>query len=67
MATTSCDVAIVGAGLGGCFLALLLGRRGQRVVVIEQGPSVPSAGADFLKPPGTAGARPARPGRPRRP
>lgn len=52
MATTSCDVAIVGAGLGGCFLALLLGRRGQRVAVIEQGPSVPSAGADFLKPPG---------------
>lgn len=52
MATTSCDVAIVGAGLGGCFLALLLGRRGQRVVVIEQGPSIPSAGADFLKPPG---------------
>ncbi|MFI7638017.1 FAD-dependent oxidoreductase [Nonomuraea sp. NPDC049400] len=52
MATTSCDVAIVGAGLGGCFLALLLSRRGQRVVVIEQGPSVPSAGADFLKPPG---------------
>ncbi|GAA3589785.1 FAD-dependent monooxygenase PqsL [Nonomuraea rosea] len=52
MATTSCDVAIVGAGLGGCFLALLLGRRGQNVVVIEQGPSVPSAGADFLKPPG---------------
>ncbi|MEV4174630.1 FAD-dependent monooxygenase [Nonomuraea sp. NPDC049709] len=52
MATTSCDVAIVGAGLGGCFLALLLGRRGQHVVVIEQGPSVPSAGADFLKPPG---------------
>ncbi|MEU8356726.1 FAD-dependent monooxygenase [Nonomuraea sp. NPDC048882] len=52
MATTSCDVAIVGAGLGGCFLALLLGRRGRNVVVIEQGPSVPSAGADFLKPPG---------------
>jgi 2-polyprenyl-6-methoxyphenol hydroxylase-like FAD-dependent oxidoreductase len=52
MATTSCDVAIVGAGLGGCFLALLLGRRGRRVVVIEQGPSIPSAGADFLKPPG---------------
>lgn len=52
MATTSCDVAIVGAGLGGCFLALLLGRRGQRVVVIEQGASIPSAGADFLKPPG---------------
>ncbi|MFB9625673.1 FAD-dependent oxidoreductase [Nonomuraea helvata] len=52
MATTSCDVAIVGAGLGGCFLALMLSRRGQRVVVIEQGPSVPSAGADFLKPPG---------------
>ncbi|MGW2149409.1 FAD-dependent oxidoreductase [Nonomuraea bangladeshensis] len=52
MATTSCDVAIVGAGLGGCFLALLLRRRGQNVVVIEQGPSIPSAGADFLKPPG---------------
>ncbi|NUP78685.1 MAG: NAD(P)-binding protein [Nonomuraea sp.] len=52
MATSSCDVAIVGAGLGGCFLALLLRRRGQRVVVIEQGPSIPSAGADFLKPPG---------------
>ncbi|MEV0389124.1 FAD-dependent monooxygenase [Nonomuraea sp. NPDC050643] len=52
MATSSCDVAIVGAGLGGCFLALLLGRRGRHVVVIEQGPSVPSAGADFLKPPG---------------
>ncbi|PZG15759.1 FAD-dependent oxidoreductase [Nonomuraea aridisoli] len=52
MATTSCDVAVVGAGLGGCFLALLLSRRGRRVVVIEQGPSVPSAGADFLKPPG---------------
>ncbi|MBF8185121.1 FAD-dependent monooxygenase [Nonomuraea sp. K274] len=51
MATTSCDVAIVGAGLGGCFLALLLGRRGHHVVVIEQGPSIPSAGADFLKPP----------------
>ncbi|MCK2219127.1 FAD-dependent oxidoreductase [Actinomadura sp. ATCC 31491] len=52
MATTSCDVAIVGAGLGGCFLALLLRRRGHNVVVIEQGPSIPSAGADFLKPPG---------------
>lgn len=52
MATTSCDVAIVGAGLGGCFLALLLGRRGKHVVVIEQGPSIPTAGADFLKPPG---------------
>ncbi|MEW9550801.1 FAD-dependent oxidoreductase [Nonomuraea sp. NPDC050783] len=52
MATTSCDVAIVGAGLGGCFLALLLARRGRSVVVIEQGPSIPAAGADFLKPPG---------------
>ncbi|HEX4816855.1 MAG TPA: FAD-dependent monooxygenase [Nonomuraea sp.] len=52
MATTSCDVAVVGAGLGGCFLALLLGRRGHNVVVIEQGPSIPGAGADFLKPPG---------------
>ncbi|SEL85024.1 FAD-dependent oxidoreductase [Nonomuraea pusilla] len=52
MATTSCDVAIVGAGLGGCFLALLLARRGRRVVVIEQGPAIPAAGADFLKPPG---------------
>lgn len=52
MATTSCDVAVVGAGLGGCFLALLLARRGRHVVVIEQGPSIPSAGADFLKPPG---------------
>jgi 2-polyprenyl-6-methoxyphenol hydroxylase-like FAD-dependent oxidoreductase len=52
MAMTSCDVAIVGAGLGGCFLALLLGRSGRRVVVVEQGPSVPSAGADFVKRPG---------------
>jgi len=49
---TSCDVAIVGAGLGGCFLALLLGRTGRHVVVVEQGPTVPSAGADFVKRPG---------------
>ncbi|MGN9780700.1 FAD-dependent monooxygenase [Nonomuraea sp. ZG12] len=52
MAVTSCDVAIVGAGLGGCFLALLLGRSGRHVVVVEQGPSVPTAGADFVKRPG---------------
>ncbi|MEV4223102.1 FAD-dependent monooxygenase [Nonomuraea sp. NPDC049725] len=52
MAMTSCDVAIVGAGLGGCFLALLLGRGGKHVVVVEQGPSVPTAGADFVKRPG---------------
>lgn len=50
--TTSCDVAIVGAGLGGCFLALLLGRGGRNVVVVEQGPAIPAAGADFVKPPG---------------
>ncbi|WP_336205360.1 FAD-dependent monooxygenase [Nonomuraea sp. LPB2021202275-12-8] len=49
---TTCDVAIVGAGLGGCFLALLLGRSGRHVVVVEQGPTVPTAGADFVKRPG---------------
>lgn len=50
--TTSCDVAIVGAGLGGCFLALLLGRSGRHVVVVEQGAAIPAAGADFVKRPG---------------
>ncbi|MDA0636151.1 FAD-dependent monooxygenase [Nonomuraea sp. MCN248] len=50
--TTTCDVAIVGAGLGGCFLALLLGRNGHNVVVVEQGPAIPAAGADFVKRPG---------------
>ncbi len=52
--TTSCDVAIVGAGLGGCFLALLLGRSGRSVVVVEQGTAIPAAGADFVKRPGMA-------------
>lgn len=52
MAMTSCDVAIVGAGLGGCFLALLLGRAGRHVVVVEQGAAIPAAGADFVKLPG---------------
>ncbi|MGW5686063.1 FAD-dependent monooxygenase [Nonomuraea sp. NPDC003754] len=46
------DAVIVGAGLGGCFLACLLGARGQRVVVVERGPSIGSRGADFVKAPG---------------
>ena len=46
------DVAIVGAGAAGCLLAILLGRAGLRVVVLERGERPPFNGADFLKPSG---------------
>jgi kynurenine 3-monooxygenase len=40
------DVAIVGAGLAGCLLATLLGRRGIPVTVYERRPDPRSAGAE---------------------
>nr|WP_158632233.1 FAD-dependent monooxygenase [Micromonospora sp. Llam0] len=46
------DCLVVGAGVGGALLGLLLGRRGQRVVVVEASPSLRTGGADFLKPRG---------------
>jgi len=46
------DCVIVGAGIGGSLLALLLGRAGQRVVVVDAKPGVSIRGADFLKPRG---------------
>lgn len=46
------DVVVAGAGIGGCMLALLLGRAGRRVVVLERAPSLQSRGAEFLKPRG---------------
>lgn len=36
-----CDVAIVGAGIGGAVLGLALGRRGWRVVLVEREPAPP--------------------------
>ncbi|UMP07011.1 FAD-dependent monooxygenase [Amycolatopsis sp. EV170708-02-1] len=41
---------IVGAGVGGSFLALLLGRKGLRVVVVDANPGPGHRGADILKP-----------------
>lgn len=46
------DVVVVGAGIGGSFLAFLLGRAGLNTLVVEPGPATPSRGADFLKPRG---------------
>jgi 2-polyprenyl-6-methoxyphenol hydroxylase-like FAD-dependent oxidoreductase len=46
------DCVIVGAGIGGSLLALLLGRSGQRVIVVDAKPGVSTRGADFLKPRG---------------
>lgn len=46
------DCVIVGAGVGGSLLALLLGRAGKRVTVLENAAAVATKGADFLKPRG---------------
>ncbi|MFI9537088.1 FAD-dependent monooxygenase [Nocardia fusca] len=46
------DCVILGAGVGGALLALLLGRSGRRVLVIEPGAGMPRRGADILKPRG---------------
>lgn len=46
------DCVILGAGVGGALLALLLGRSGRRVLVIEPGLGVSRRGADILKPRG---------------
>lgn len=46
------DYVIVGAGVGGSLLALLLGRAGRRVVVVDAKPGVSRRGADILKPRG---------------
>jgi 2-polyprenyl-6-methoxyphenol hydroxylase-like FAD-dependent oxidoreductase len=46
------DVAIVGAGAAGCLLAIVLGRAGRRVIVLERGRNPPLHGGDFLKPSG---------------
>ncbi|OQS12796.1 hypothetical protein B0T36_23440 [Nocardia donostiensis] len=46
------DCVILGAGVGGALLALLLGRKGQRVLVVESKPGVSPRGADILKPRG---------------
>ncbi|MEV6021867.1 FAD-dependent monooxygenase [Streptomyces sp. NPDC052036] len=45
-------VVIAGAGVGGSFLALLLGRSGLRVTVVEPAAHIAAHGADFLKPRG---------------
>ncbi|MFB7493663.1 FAD-dependent oxidoreductase [Streptomyces sp. NPDC056161] len=50
--TPHSDVVIVGAGVGGSFLALLLGQRGLRVTVVERAERIAAHGADFLKPRG---------------
>src|SRR5688500_1964756 len=46
------DVAIVGAGAAGCLLAIVLGRAGRRVIVLERGRHSPIHGGDLLKPSG---------------
>ncbi|SHE49657.1 2-polyprenyl-6-methoxyphenol hydroxylase [Seinonella peptonophila] len=43
------DVAIIGSGIGGAFLAFLLGRAGLNVVVLERGLTIGNRGAEFLK------------------
>ncbi|WP_040791842.1 FAD-dependent monooxygenase [Nocardia paucivorans] len=48
----SVDCVIFGAGMGGALLALLLGRRGHSVLVVESRPDTPSRGAEILKPRG---------------
>ncbi|GAA4532106.1 FAD-dependent oxidoreductase [Amycolatopsis samaneae] len=50
--TTETDVVILGAGISGSLLALLLGRQGLRVTVVEPKPAVGTKGADFVKPRG---------------
>lgn len=49
---TRYDVAIIGAGIAGTFLAYLLGKRGLQVIVLEKGPAIGTKGAEFLKPGG---------------
>lgn len=46
------DCVIVGAGIGGALLALLLGRAGNRVLIVEPGDRIATRGADILKPRG---------------
>lgn len=46
------DCVILGAGVGGVLLALLLGRKGYRVLVVESRPDIPPRGAEILKPRG---------------
>ncbi|MBF6169852.1 FAD-dependent monooxygenase [Nocardia blacklockiae] len=47
--TTEFDCVILGSGVGGALLALLLGRRGQRVLLLEAGSRPPTRGAEILK------------------
>ncbi|BDT90806.1 monooxygenase [Nocardia sputorum] len=51
-ATVDFDCVILGAGIGGAMLALLLGRQGRRVLVVDPGPGVATRGAEILKPRG---------------
>ncbi|MFI6361921.1 FAD-dependent monooxygenase [Nocardia sp. NPDC050630] len=51
-ATVDFDCVILGAGIGGAMLALLLGRQGRRVLVIDPKPGVATRGAEILKPRG---------------
>ncbi|WP_280380689.1 FAD-dependent monooxygenase [Nocardia wallacei] len=46
------DCVILGSGVGGALLALLLGRRGQRVLLLEAKSHPPARGAEILKPRG---------------
>lgn len=48
------DVVIVGGGVAGAVLALALGRRGRRVIVLERAATPALNGADVLKPAGIA-------------
>ncbi|MFD9960179.1 FAD-dependent monooxygenase [Amycolatopsis sp. NPDC058986] len=50
--TSDVDVVILGAGISGSLLAMLLGRQGLRVALVEAKPTVGTKGADFLKPRG---------------
>jgi len=52
MTETDCDVVILGAGVGGTFLATLLARAGLSVLVLGRQPDFPAKGAEFLKPRG---------------
>ncbi|MFF7943473.1 NAD(P)-binding protein [Nocardia gamkensis] len=51
-ATVDFDCAILGAGIGGAMLALLLGRQGRRVLVVDPKPGVATRDAEILEPRG---------------
>ncbi len=54
MTRVDADVLIVGGGVAGAVLALALGRKGRRVIVLERAATPALNGADVLKPAGIA-------------